>query len=53
MKGVFIGTGKLRTIQITINMGKKGKNHLENSGCFLITSFSVARTAAMVSSEVP
>lgn len=28
-------------------------SHLENSGCFLITSLSVASTAAMVSSEVP
>ena len=27
--------------------------YLENSGCFLMTSLSVARTAAMVSSEVP
>jgi len=26
---------------------------LENSGCFLMTSFKVARTAAIVSSEVP
>ena len=27
--------------------------YLENSGCFLITSLSVAKTAAIVSSEVP
>ena len=27
--------------------------NLENSGCFLITSLSVAKTAAIVSSEVP
>ena len=27
--------------------------YLENSGCFLMTSLSVARTAAMVSSDVP
>lgn len=31
----------------------KGNTHLENSAFFLITSFRVARTAAIVSSDVP